>query len=120
MIYESNYASSNPLHRTPSTELCSINCGFSVVIPIRLQLVHFTALAGGYESFFSPGPEPPPPSSSAAQPFSIQAISYRSTMTFSTFKIWIFDLPLQLFPLDIYGIQRTYDWLLMPANIEEL
>jgi len=59
MIYESNYASSNPFHRTPSTELCWINCGFSVLTPVRLQFEHFATLARGPENFFLRGPEPP-------------------------------------------------------------
>ena len=43
MTYESNSTSSNPFHCTaPSPELCSSNCGFSVLIPVHPQLEHIT------------------------------------------------------------------------------
>ena len=43
MTHESNSTSSNPFHCTvPSPELCSSNCGFSVLIPVRPQLEHVT------------------------------------------------------------------------------
>ena len=46
MIYECNSTSSNTLHRTASfPELCWINCGFWLLIPVRLQLKHVTQRA---------------------------------------------------------------------------
>jgi len=43
MIYEGNSTSSNLFHHmAPSPEFCSLNCGFSVFIPVRPWLEHVT------------------------------------------------------------------------------
>jgi hypothetical protein len=47
MIYECNSVSSNTFHSTAAfPELCRTNWGFSVLIPVRLQLKRVTQRAG--------------------------------------------------------------------------